>query len=60
MKNPVEKGRIKDVAAIEDIHKIIESLLTHDMLISAEDYKFMVTEPPNNPKEIRESFVDLM
>ena len=60
MRYPVEKGRIKDVAAIEDIQNIIENLLTHDMLINQEEYKFMVTEPPNNPKEIREEFVNLM
>ena len=58
--HPVEKGRIKDKDAIQDVRKIIENLLTHDMLINHEEYKFMVTEPPNNPREIREEFVNLM
>jgi len=31
--------------------------MTHDMLINPEEYKFMVTEPPNNPTDIREAFV---
>ena len=30
------------------------------MLINQEEYKLMVTEPPNNPTKIRELFVDLM
>ena len=60
LRHPVEKGRIKDSEAIEDIHNILENLFTHDMLISAEEYKFMVTEPPNSPREIRDEFVTLM
>ena len=60
MKHPVEKGRIKDNDAIQDIRNIIDNLLTHDMLINQEEYKFMVTEPPNNPINIREEFVRLM
>lgn len=34
--------------------------MTKDMLIAQSEYKFMVTEPPNNPREIREEFVQLM
>lgn len=30
------------------------------MQLSPEEHKFMITEPPNNPKEIREELVDLM
>lgn len=57
---PVEKGRIKDVDSIEQIKQIIDNLITQNLIINVEEYKFMVTEPPNNPKEIREAFLDLM
>ncbi len=60
LRYPVEEGRIRDSEAIGDIKEIINNLLTHDMLINQEEYKFMVTEPPCNPKEIREEFVQLM
>ena len=60
LRYPVEEGRIRDKDAIQDIRNIIDNLLTHDMLINQEEYKFMVTEPPKNPKEIREEFVQLM
>ena len=60
LRHPVEKGRIKDSDAIQDINNILQNLMTHDMLINPEEYKFMVTEPPNNPREIREEFVSLM
>ena len=60
MHYPVEKGRIKDSESIVDINHILQNLFTHDMLINPEEYKFMVTEPPNNPRQIREEFVSLM
>jgi len=60
LRHPVEKGRIKDSEAIEDINNILQNLMTHDMLIDPESYKFMVTETPNNPAGIREEFVTLM
>ena len=50
MHYPVEKGRIKDSESIVDINHILQNLFTHDMLINPEEYKFMVTEPPNNPR----------
>ena len=34
--------------------------MSTDMQLSPEEHKFMITEPPNNPKEIREELVDLM
>jgi len=57
LRHPVEKGRIRDSDAIQDIKNIIDNLMTHDMLINPEEYKFMVTEPPQNPRDIREEFV---
>ena len=60
LRYPVEEGVIKGSEGIQDIRNIIDNLLTHDMLINQEEYKFMVTEPPKNPKEIREEFVQLM
>ena len=61
LRYPVERGKIKnDKDAIEDIKNIIIHLMTNDMLISGDEYNCMITEPPNNPKEIREAIVDLM
>lgn len=45
---------------MENVKNIIDNLVTHDMLIDLESYKVMVTEPPNNPRKIREEFVTLM
>ena len=54
---PVQDGYIRDSQGIDHIREIIENLLTKDMLINQEEYKFMITEPPKNPREIREEFV---
>ena len=60
LRYPVEKGRIKDKDSMEDVQNIIDNLVTHDKLIDLESYKVMVTEPPNNPRKMREEFVTLM
>ena len=60
LKHPVAKGRIKDADSIQDIKNILQNLFTHDLLIEHENHKFMITEPPNNPREIREAFVEMM
>ena len=61
MNKPVVAGVIKSVEAVqEDIKEMFMHLMNNDMIISGEEHKFMITEPPNNPKEIREELVDLM
>lgn len=60
LRYPIEKGRIPNAESMEDVQNIIDNLVTHDMLIDLESYKVMVTEPPNNPKQMREEFVNLM
>ena len=57
---PVEKGRIKDKDSIKHIEEMLMNLFTNDLLIEHENHKFMFTEPPNNPREIREEFVQIM
>ena len=54
---PVHEGYIDGRKGLDHIKEIINNLLTHDMLINQEEYKFMVTEPPRNPIDIREEFV---
>ena len=58
--HPVKGGYINGREGLDHIREIIENLLTHDMLINQEEYKFMVTEPPKNPREVREEFVQDM
>jgi actin, other eukaryote len=61
MRNPIVKGRIKDEATVgDDIHNIIEHLMTQEMLISGEEYKCLITEPPINDASIREALVEMM
>ena len=61
LRRPVEKGRIRPGESnMDDIENILKNLIDHDMLIDPKEYKFMITEPPNNPTPIREAFVDLM
>ena len=60
LRYPVDKGCIRDTDSLEDIKNIIKNLIDHDMLIDPKEYKFMITEPPNNPTPMREAFVDLM
>ena len=63
MNNPVVAGVIKDVEALQkdgDIWEMFMHLMNNEMIITGEEHKFMITEPPNNPKEIREELVDLM
>ena len=64
MTTPIVKGRIKSVDCVaddkSDIYRIIEHLMTQEMLITGEDYKCLITEPPNNDTEIRENLVQLM
>ena len=60
LRYPVEKGRIKDSNSITDIKNILMDLFTHDLLIEHESHKFVFTEPPNNPRDIREEFVTTM
>ena len=57
---PIREGYIDGAKGLENIYNIITNLLTHDMLINQEEYKFMVTEPPKNPRRIREEFVRMM
>ena len=60
MNYPIEKGRIKDIDAIEEIKNIIDHLVTNEMLIDLSEYKVMITEPPSFDKDIREALVNLM
>ena len=61
MNKPVVNGVIKSVEAVqEDIKEMFHHLNNNEMIVDASEHKFMITEPPNNPKEIREELVDLM
>lgn len=55
--HPVKGGYVDGRAGLDHIRTIIHNLLTHDMLINQEEYKFMVTEPPKNDRFLREEFV---
>jgi actin len=37
-----------------------DQIFNHELLVSPEDHKIMLTEPPNNPKKNREELVKLM
>ena len=61
MNSPIVAGVIKSVDAVqEDIRDMFNHLMNTEMTIAGEDHNFLITEPPNNPKEIREELVDLM
>ena len=60
MEYPVEKGRIKSVDEKQNIHHIIEYLLSEEMLIDQSEYKCMVTEPPKMDSKVREMVVELL
>jgi len=40
--------------------EIFTHLFNNELRISPEEHKIMITEPPNNPKEMREKITDLM
>lgn len=61
MTYPVSKGRLIDKDAVDnDLKNIIEHLMTQEMLISGEEYKCLITEPPKNSSVIREAVVEMM
>ena len=61
MRSPIEAGVITSVEAVqEDIKDMFMHLMNDEMIITGEEHNFMITEPPQNPKEIREELVDLM
>lgn len=57
MHYPVEKGVITDMKKIE---QILQHLVTTEMSISLDEHAVMFTEPPANPKKVREETVKLM
>ena len=50
-KEPVQQGIIQDFT---DMEKIWKHLMDDHLRVSFEDYRIMMTEPPKNPKHIRE------
>ena len=61
---PVQKGIIPD--GDDDHHlnmlgKIFEhQIFNHELGVQPSEHKIMLTEPPNNPKDIREKLVTMM
>ena len=53
----VQKGIIQDV---EQIQKIFEHLMNNELGVSPDEHKTILTEPPKNPKQIREKMTELM
>ena len=45
---------------IESIRQIFEHLMNNELRVSPEEHKFLITEPPNNPKKNREEIVEMM
>lgn len=39
---------------------MFEHLMNNELRVSPEEHKFLLTEPPNNPKKNREDLVELM
>ena len=50
-------GKIMNFEAIESI---FEHLMNNELRVSPEEHKFLLTEPPNNPKKNREELLELM
>lgn len=44
----------------DHIKSIFEHLMNNELRVSPEEHKFLLTEPPNNPKKNREELVDMM
>ena len=57
MEEPVIAGKVQN---IESIKHIFEHLMNNELRVSPEEHKFLLTEPPNNPKKNREELVELM
>jgi len=58
---PVQKGIIPDDHCMDMLEKIFEhQIFNQELRVSPEDHKIMLTEPPNNPKEIREKLITMM
>ena len=57
MEEPVIAGKIMN---IESIKQIFEHLMNNELRVSPEEHKFLITEPPNNPKKNREELVEMM
>ena len=57
LRKPVQQGVITDM---EDMIKIWEHLWNTELLISCENHKFFITEPPKNPKSNREELVKII
>jgi len=61
---PVRNGIIPEDdngKSFEMLEKILEhQIFNHELRVSPEDHKIMLTEPPGNSKEAREKLVDMM
>ena len=57
MEYPVVSGRIQDMDKME---QIFTHLMNDVMKCTLEEYKVIVTEPPNNDPKIREALIELM
>lgn len=57
MEEPVVAGKVQNITSIE---QIFEHLMNNELRVSPEEHKFLLTEPPNNPKKNREELVELM
>lgn len=55
---PVQAGIVTDLKSLEEI--LEHQIFNHELRVSPEEHKIMITEPPNNPKKNREELVELM
>ena len=54
---PVQKGVIHEM---EHITQILSHLIDNELRISMEEHACMMTEPPGNPKSVREETMQMM
>jgi actin, other eukaryote len=54
---PVERGVITNM---DKVKMILNHLVTTEMSISFDEHAVMMTEPPGNPKKVREETVQMM
>jgi actin-related protein len=57
LSEPVKNGEILD---FDHIEKILQELMNNELKTGLEDAKVMISEPPNNSKEMREKLCELM
>jgi actin len=55
---PVQNGYVTDIDLLKDI--FAKEIFDQQLGVRPSDKKFLITEPPNNPKKNREQLVDMM